>query len=277
MIENHPLGATVAGHLMVEQAERAIRAPHPSTQLGIAIQFWSGDQAEALQLARFLADLEPIRRDDVVLIFARRFDVEMTDDLYAAELACGLKFPVTHVQSRRRLTGHPDGCYGLWSGTAQACYDAYTAGFPIENVFFAEAEGVPMRWDWIDYLKRAHQKNLEQGKRVTGAWEGTGRYHEEHVNGSFCMHMSCWADHASLHRCAPGKAWDCFHGRVLLSELGPWQAIENLYGAHDVVSLSVFKTMARNRAWLSSVKDGSAWKCAQTLLDDLGNLEGGGI
>ena len=272
------LGATVAGHMLVEQAERAMRAPHPSMPMVIALQFWQGDQAEALQLARFSADLEPASRDDVLFAFCRRFDVPMSPELYEAGLYVGRKFPVTHISSEREGAGHPDGCYGLWAGTAEILYRHYIAGCPCDNVFFVEAEGVPMRFDWIDYLKRAHQNNLNQGKRVTGAWEGPGRYHEEHVNGSMCMHLSAWADHPSLQTCCAGKAWDCFHARVLLKELGPWQAIENLYGAHDV-TMSVFRTLARNRAWLSSVKDGSAWKCAQTLLDPQAriNTEGAGI
>ena len=272
------LGSTVAGHMLIEQTERSIRAPHPSMPLVIALQFWAGDQSEALQLARFLADLEPVSRGDVLLAFCRRFDVPMTADLWAAGLYCGRKFPITHIRSEREATGHPDGCFGLWSGTAEVLYRNYCNGWPYHSAFFVEAEGVPMRFDWIDYLKRAHQKNLQQGRHVTGAWEGPGTYHEEHVNGSMLMHLSCWANYPSLHTCRPGAAWDCFHARVFLKELGPWQAIENMYGAHDV-TLSVFKTVARNRAWLSSVKDASAWKCAQTLLEPhlRATMEGAGI
>ena len=77
MIENSPLGATAEAHLAIEDAVRALKSPHHNLPLAIALQFYPGDQAEALRLARFLADLEPEYRDDVLLIFAERFDVEL--------------------------------------------------------------------------------------------------------------------------------------------------------------------------------------------------------
>jgi hypothetical protein len=246
------LGPTVAGHLLVEEAQRAARPAHHPMPLAIAIQFWRGDQARALRLARFLADLEPARRDDVFLVFARRFDVKMNRELEAAAFHCGLKFPVCHVVSQRKETGHPDGCFGLWAGTADAVYRNYLDRWPCSSVFFAEAEGVPLRWDWIDFLKRAHAENLALNRRVTGP-------------RIMAMHLSCWGDHPSLHQCRRGQAWDVFHGQVLLGEAGPRLAVANLYGTHGL-TMSVFKTLGRDRAWLASVKDGSAWRCAQSLL-----------
>jgi len=272
------VGATVAGHMLVEHTERAIRSPHPPLPLVIALQFWAGDQAEALQLAKFLADLEPTSRDDVLLAFCRRFDVPMSAELHEAGMYCGEKFPITHIRSERVATGHPDGCFGLWYGTAEILYRHYCAGWPYGSAFFVEADGVPTRFDWLDYLKRAHMSNLQQGKSVTGAWEGPGRFHEAHVNGTVCIDLSMISNYPSLQFCREGSAWDCFHSGVFLKELGRWEAIENLYGAHDV-TLSVYKTIARKRAWLASVKDGSAWNCAQTLLDPRVriNTEGAGI
>ena len=259
------LGPTVAGHLLVEEAQRASRPAHHPLPLAIAIQFWKGDQARALRLARFLADMEPVRRDDVFLVFARRFDVPMSRDLEEAALYCGLKFPACHVQSQRRETGHPDGCFGLWAGTADAVYRNYLGRWPCSSVFFVEAEGVPLCWDWIDKLKRAHADNLAAGKRVTGARMEAGLNYGAHINGSLVMHLSCWGDHPSLHECRKGQAWDVFHAQVLLSEAGPRPGIVNLYGAHRV-TMSVFKTLGRDHAWLASVKDASSWRCAQSLL-----------
>jgi hypothetical protein len=259
------LGQTVAGHLLVEEAQRAACPAHHPMPLAIAIQFWKGDQSRAVRLARFLADLEPHRRSDVLLVFARRFDVPMSRELVAAEMYCGRKFTVSHAQSKRKETGHPDGCFGLWAGTADEMYVHYLAGWPCHSVFFVEAEGVPMRWDWIDEIKRCHAENLAAGKRVTGARMEAGLNYSAHINGSMVMHLSCWADHTSLHECRRGQAWDVFHSQVLLQEAGHRRGVLNLYGAHKV-TMSVFKTLGRDHAWLASMKDGSAWKCAQSLL-----------
>ncbi|HJX66270.1 MAG TPA: hypothetical protein VJ860_20215 [Polyangia bacterium] len=266
-IEQHPLGATAATALVVEEALRAARSPHHAMPLAIALQFYPGDQGAALRLARFLADLEPERRDDVLLIFAARFDVEMgrgNVELWDALAYCSNKFPVAPLRSARRVTGYPDGCFGLWAGIAQACYERYCTRWPYHSVFFIEPDGVPLRWDWIDTLKQAHAMNLAQGKRITGARMGA---HWQHTNGVLVMHLSCWADHPSLHTCAPGQAWDLFHSQVLLSELGDVQGISSLYGAQSIGE-SVFRTLGNeyHHAWLANTKDDSAWGCAQTLL-----------
>jgi hypothetical protein len=266
LLERHPLGKAVAGHLVIEQQQRDTQGEHHPMRLGIAIQFWRGDQAEALRLARFLADLETKRRDDVVLLFARRFDVPMSSELEAAMTYCGRKFTVSDVRSERIAEGHPAGCFGLWAGTAEQCYARYVKGWPIDNVLFVESDGAPTRFDWIDHLKRLHQQNLDASKRVTGPRMEACSYYPTHINGTMVMHMSCWGDHLSLRECPPRVAWDCFHGQVLVSEAGPAQGILNLYGTKQM-SLPEFKVIGRDYAWIASAKDRSVFRCAQSLLD----------
>jgi len=265
MIENGPLGATAEAHLAIEDAVRALKpGAHHDLPLAIALQFYPGDQVEALRLACFLADLEPEYRDDVLLIFAERFDVQQSAELSEAIRHCAQKFPVTQLRSARRETGHPDGCFGLFAGIADLCYRNYCHIWPWANVFFCEADGVPLRWDWIDVLKRAHAANLAQGKRITGAFMAA---HGGHINGTHVEHCSFWGANPEMHICRRGCAWDLFHARSMLPELGPAPGISNLYGA-QAISPSVFRTLANEcgHAWLSSVKDDSAWKCAQALL-----------
>ena len=268
MIEQHPLGATVAGHLAVEWIQRQNRCGHHSMKLVIAVQFWEGDKAQAMRLARLIADIEPDRRDDVSLVLAGRYDIR-EDDPEVAEtgLYCGRKFRVGLMRSHREAVGHPDGCFGLWAGTAENCYAAYAAGAPYDNVLFVEADGVPTRFDWIDFIKRQHQINLESGAYVTGPLMIESPFYPAHINGTMVMHMPAWANLPSLHTCPAGQAWDCYHGSTLVRVSGRRPGIANLYGTHSL-SLSVFKTLARDYAWVASVKDGSAYECAQTLIYD---------
>ena len=122
MISRHALGETGATLLAVEQALAAAKLPHKGPPIMIAIQFYSGDQEEGLRLAVLLADMEPEFRNDVALVFARRFDVPgpgENPDLMDAAIYCAQKFPVMHVRSKREQVGHPDGCYGLWAGTCE--------------------------------------------------------------------------------------------------------------------------------------------------------------
>jgi hypothetical protein len=266
LISNHPLGATVAAHLVAEWQLRQVRAVHHPMQLMVAIQFWEGDKANALRLARFLADIEPTFRDDTIIAFAARFDCELDAEIQEAYDYVSRKFPATFMRSNRRATGHPDGCFGLWAGIAENAYSRWLSGWPVANVLFVESEGVPARVDWIDALKRAHAANMQTGKRITGA-RMEGAFYEPHVNGTMLMHLSAWADHGGWKSCPKGIAWDCFHGQSMLGEIGSAPSILNLYGAQDM-SLSVYKTIGSNYSWIASVKDGSAWKCAQSLVGD---------
>jgi hypothetical protein len=266
LIDSHPLGSTIAAHLVAEWYLRQSTQAHHPMPLVVAIQFWDGDKGHALKLARFLADIEPVFRGDTIIALAARYDCELDAEIQDAYDHVSRKFPVTFLRSNRQATGHPDGCFGLWAGTAELMYSRWLSGWPVSNVFFVEAEGVPARYDWIDCLKRAHTANLLTGKRITGA-RMDGALYEPHVNGSTLMHMSAWGDHPSWRSCPKGQAWDCFHGQSMLGELGAVPSILNLYGAQDM-SLAVYKTIGSNYAWIASVKDGSAWDCAQSLMGE---------
>ena len=266
MIERHPLGATVACQMAIEEALRRANSPHHPLPLAIALQFWAGDQARALRLARFLADIEPTRRDDVMFIFARANELGESRELTETSLYCGQKFPVTHLVSGRRGEGHLAGAYAIWSGVAEKLWQDYSTarGWPWQHVAFIEHDGVPLAKDWIDREKRAHAANLSLGKRVTGARMEACPCCPCHVTGQLIMDVRCWAEHPTLWTCPPGQAWDCRHAETLLSEWGPHSPIVNLYGATDV-SASVFQVLSNGRAWLANVKDESAWNCAQRL------------
>lgn len=268
LIEHHKLGATVAAQLVTEWALRQERSLHHPLPLMVAIQFWDGDKGEALRLARFLAQLEPAFRDDTMIALAGRFDVPMDGEIAATMIEVGRRFPVAFLRSKRAAVGHPDGCYGLWAGTAENAVERWVGGWrQCENVLYVEADGVPARWDWIDHLKRAHAENLAAGKRITGARMNGGRFYESHVNGSMLMHASAWVDRPSWHACPTGVAWDCFHARTMLAELGSATGIVNLYGGKDL-TLAMYKTLGANYAWIASVKDDSAWACAQSLIGE---------
>lgn len=267
LIENHQLGPTVAGHLAVEFAHRRNPPPHHPMRLAVAIQFWDGDRDEALRLARLLADIEPSPRSDVSLVLACRYDIdEHAPDIMRTRAYCEKKFPAVVMRSKRVAKGHPDGCFGLWVGTAENCYEGLVRGEPFDNVFFVESEGAPTRFDWIDQLKKQHQITLDSGKFVTGPRMEGNQFYQTHINGSCVMNMHFFKNFPSLHSCPSGVAWDCFHARTMVGASGPGQGILNLYGAHSL-GLSVYKTLARDYAWVASVKDGSAQVCARTLLE----------
>lgn len=237
-----------------------------SRQLALVLQFWRGDQAAALDLAKMLTDIEPQTREDVVFVFARRFDLPMSSEIEAAAQYCRAKFPVVpDFQSKRQGTGRPDGCFGLWAGCLELLWEGYIRGEHMcESAFMFEADGLPLTRDWLDRLKRAHVETQQLNKRVTGA---ICQHRFPHVNGSFIIDLSCWVDHPSLHNCPPGWCWDVFHGKTLLMEAGPSHAIISQY-AMGAISELVFRALSLEHAWVSSTRDGSARVFAERLAQE---------
>jgi hypothetical protein len=235
----------------------------PPTGLVLAIQYWSGDEAEAMRLARLLADIEPRRRSDVTLAFCRRFDMPQTDLAWKTQIACGLKFSTTQVQSKREGLGHPNGCNQLVAGILDELSDRRAKGLlDRHSVLFLEADGCPLRKDWLDIVIREHEKSLEAGRLITGAATEHGI---RHLNGTMALHLSAWTDRPSLQHTPPSQAWDLFHSATLWAAGRPTTWMRNTYGAQKY-SREVLRSLSKEVAWLASTKDDSALRWAEKNL-----------
>lgn len=243
----------------------------PPDGMVIVLQYWAADEVKAMRLARLLADLEPRRRTDVTLCFFRRFDTSESAALFGTRMHCGYKFGTMAMQARREGTGHPDGCNAMWSSLMDQFAGAWRAGsLGAHSVFCMEADGVPLRKDWLNRLLADHQRTLEAGKRVTGPEMNRLR----HINGSIIAHLSMWWDRLSLHETPPGQAWDLFHAQVIGSEARPSTWMRNVYGAGNWSDESL-AAMSKETAWLASSKDDSALAWAErTLVARMGAPEG---
>lgn len=232
----------------------------------IALQYWSGDEQQALALARLLADIEQERRGDVVLVLSRRKDCPLSEEARRTESYCSPKLPTMLFQSKREETGHPDGCFGLWAGTVAHIHELWQRGSIPWNmghtVFTCEADGGPVRRDWIDRLTSAHARSRSLFLRVTGAVMDTPI---PHVNGNLVLDLSLWADYPGLAACPPGAAWDVHHGTILLREARSSLAIRNDYEATDL-TVGYLSAVARETAWVHGCKDGSVIRYARRHL-----------
>jgi hypothetical protein len=235
----------------------------PPDKLVIAMQFWHGDESRAMRVARLIADIEPRRRDDVIFAFCRRFDTPETKLAWDTFLHVGAKFGVMPIRSQREATGHPDGCFGLFAGTLDVLARGWQDGtLRAHSVLMLEADGVPLRADWLDVLLAEHRRTLEAGKRVTGPLTERPL---RHINGTLAMAFSCWIDRPSLHSCPPRQAWDLFHAEVLMAEARPTTLIKNAYGSGNWSAESL-AVMAKETAYLCSQKDDSCLDWAELTL-----------
>ncbi len=237
--------------------------PYPPSGLIIALQYWAGDQHQAFRLARLMADIEPRRRDDVVLAFCPRFDVVPSHDQYQTFLYCGQKFGVMNVGIRRQGTGHPTGSNEMWGGIMDVLGDSWRAGRSrYASVFFAEADGCPVKRDWLALLLAEHERALINGKRVTGAMM---RNCVPHINGSCIIELSTWFDRPSLHQTPSEQAWDLFHAAALMQEAQPTSLLYNPYGAREW-SDPALEAVAHDTAYLLNTKDDTALSWAERTL-----------
>ncbi len=264
-VERYPFGATHARRLLDEQNRQCQQAEHEPDPIAIVLSFWHGDQDRAMALARLMADIEPRRREDVFLVFARQRTTPMDPDIWRTMLYCGRKFsfvPFEATVDERKP--YPGIAFDPWASAMAWTSDAYYDGtLPCENTLFLEADACPLSADWIDRIKAAHAETLLLGKRVTGPRMRFGGH--DHINGTMVVHASLWPDRPSLHRCPDRLAWDVFHGHVLIQEASASQIIRNEYGGTDLTA-AMFLSMAKESALLVSMKDRSAFGHAESLL-----------
>jgi hypothetical protein len=156
--------------------------------LVIALQFFTGDWWRAMKLARFLADLERRRRDDVCLLFVRTIECPVTRVLESAITRCSEVFHVEslvvrpdtpeRVERWDRLGRWPVGPNVLWTGAVE--YFLRDMGPQWTTLFTVDGgDSVPLHRDWVDVLCEDHARTVREGLGITG-WvgrDGLGRWH----------------------------------------------------------------------------------------------------
>lgn len=166
-----------------EMRPRAI--PPASNKILLALQYWAGDKAQALQLARLIADIEPTMCPHADFLFVSRFDCEHDTNTvnYVAR-----KFKTFTYTSRRRGTGWPSGCNSLFFGMLDWFFHKKVARqiLPYKAVFAFEADGVPLTMNWIQQLsQRWDEINARKPVVMAGAWLENGPIPDcGHINGN---------------------------------------------------------------------------------------------
>lgn len=183
------------------------------SKLLLAIQYWSGDRAQAMRLARLVADLEPRHNSEVDVLFVSRFDCE--HDMKTVEYV-STKFKVHHYINRhRRGTGWPAGCNDLWFGTMDHIY-SFTEAKRLpqyEAILCMEADSSPLVPDWHRRLIAAWRKANDNPNKPVKVFGALVPYPKPHINGNGMFSGDLGFLHLVSRKiggCPPMYGWD-FH------------------------------------------------------------------
>lgn len=147
----------------------------------LALQYWEGDKALAMKLARLIADLEDRHSDKADFLFFSRFDC--THDI-PTEKFVSRKFNTYAATGRRRASGWPHGCNDLWFGAMDWVYTMREAK-KIPNykaIMTFEADSAPLVPHWITVL--SHAWDAAQKLRPTYVYGAFLQYPGPHINGN---------------------------------------------------------------------------------------------
>lgn len=190
----------------------------------INLQHWEGDQAQAMALARLIADLEPVPRTDVQFLFTARFDCNPDQETirYVAR-----KFPVLNHRTKRTATGWPNGPNQMMADSYEYLVERWRRReLPITHVLFAEADCIPLHKDWINLLNAEYKAC---GKKVLGAWLEKGDCNCRHVNGNCIVSIDFWKKCPAMFHPSARHAWDAALAHAIMPNACPSKLIWSDY------------------------------------------------
>lgn len=223
----------------------------------IALQFWEGDKAQAMELAKFLADLEPRHCDLADFMFAARFDCKPDQSVVDH---VSRKFNTRTFISRRRGTGWPNGCNELWFSVMEWVNSMRDAKkIPqYKAVFTIDADSCPIQRDWVQKLSILWDKANTQGPvSIAGALVDPG----PHINGNALISCNPRFLHwiaRKVNGVAPGAGWDYVLAREFRQQ--GWANLTQVKSMWHTPTISPaqYEDMLRNDwIWIHGVKDNS--------------------
>jgi hypothetical protein len=238
-----------------------------SNRILLVLQFWEHDKAQAMALARLMADIQPAHTDLADILFLNRFDCEGDPKTmrYVSR-----KFNVLSYKSARRSTGWPRGCNGLFFGGAEYLYHMsaeHKATPRYKAAFFLEADCCPLGRDWLSTFSKTwdsfNDKIYVSGVRVEseGVWE--------HINGNCFISGDLRFLHWLVKTVGePANiGWDYGLAEQFRTwGVKPMPGMEFAWRAATLSDEELDDRVNRGIIWLHGVKDFSALKYARKKL-----------
>jgi hypothetical protein len=238
-----------------------------SDKILLALQFWKGDKAQAVKLARFIADLCPGMCEQADFLFSSRFDCSQDQETikYVSR-----KFHVWTNVCRRRGVGWPMGCNELWFGTMD-----WINGMILKRhmphyraVLTFEADCVPMQTGWIAHLRREWDRlQRERPVYVAGALlQAPGT----HINGNALFSLDLeflrWLTR-DISSVGAAAGWD-YH---LAAEFRKWgwaevTGMQSYWNSRTLPPSVIGNLFAQQLVFMHGVKDDSLLNAARIRL-----------
>lgn len=226
----------------------------------LALQFWEGDKAQAMRVARLVADLEVRHSERVDFLFVSRFDC--TQDMDTVKYVSSKFNTHTFINRHRRGSGWPFGCNDLWFGTMDHVYTERLARKMPDYKFILtfEADSCPLRRDWVlrleEFWDNARVKVC--GPMVPYGPPESGH---RHINGNTMlsgdMDFLHWVSR-KVGGCNPAGGWDWLLAPQFM-KLG-WAncpLMRSHWRAPDATDAGIVKLQEHGVAFLHGVKDES--------------------
>ncbi len=174
-------------------------------KLLLALQFFNGDREKAIELANFIAALEPRHSDIADFVFVARYDTPQSD---LAVQTIARKFDVSTFTTRRKAVGWPYGCNEMWFDFMTHLCEQKNAGRlgQYKAVLTFESDCCPLRKGWIESLSDEWDK---QNKKVVGHLTNCGP-NTDHINGNamFSMDIEFLRFLRATAGCKANAGWD---------------------------------------------------------------------
>jgi hypothetical protein len=230
-----------------------------SNKILLAIQFWAGDKAAALDLMDLLAHNEPKHSELADVLFVHRHDCPFKRDEMSV---ASRKFNCYSWRSRRAGVGWPAGCNDLWCSSVEwfATMRRSDKIPRYKAMFTLEADGVPMKRDWLSRMHAAWDAASAKGAKVAGHWQNQPA---SHINGNLLLSGDMvfleWLVRA-IQGIPPQHGWDWWMARPFQKQ--GWAnllGMDNFY-ATPTMSHEWFTSLALDQQmfWVHGVKDDSA-------------------
>lgn len=173
----------------------------PLVKFIICLQYWQGDRDAAMRLARFIADLEPVMRDDVELQFFCRHDAHDPD--VETLIHVSKKMGAGYQKVLEHTVGYPQSPNFMAMFAMRHVAEAFPDA---AGAMLMEADCVPVARDWINQLRADWHQARAAGRLLMGSWRAECTPNG-HLNGNLCF-VPQLAKLVGLPTVPPKKAWD---------------------------------------------------------------------